>query len=329
MAACVWCVLASGCGSGISAGPSEFHLSAPVAGAPAGPVLGYVWRDSDKTLQPLLGVVGSAVVGPSVVAAGTYVAGAASSVSDVGVVEDANRTLYTLALPSAKATWVADGAPDSTVSPVQIAMAPQGRAAIAYTAGGNHVMVVAGLGGTAKATTYTMPAGSTVAAAAVSDAGTVLVESGAGPLAVGVLSAAGVQRISTVAQAGGMSFLPGADDAVVADGGRSTAALLHHVSGTATVQALNATGVNGPVALSVTRDARWAVIANRGDSTVAFLDLQNGDAAVKTACACKPTGVHPLSGGRAFRLNDLNSGPVWIADLSAASPQLVFVPAVH
>ncbi len=320
--AAVLCAGLAGCGQG-GAIVSSAIPAAAVPGAPAGPMLGFAWSSKDETLRPLLGVVGSSVVGQSIVPAGAYVAGAASSASDLGVVEDVAGTVYLLALPTPTPTRLAGGAPDHA----QIAMAPQGGAAIAYAAGGTSLMVMTNLAGTAKVTTLTMPAGATINAAVVSDAGTVLVETGS---SVAVLSAAGtLLKVATVAQAGGMSFVPGTEDVLVADGGKSTVALVHGVSGSATVQGLSATGVNQPSAISISRDGRWGVVANGGEQSVVYLDLQNGGAPVKMACACQPTTVNALSGGKAFRLNEVSSGPVWMVDLSGTSPRMLFVPAIQ
>ena len=317
------CVGLAGCGQG-GAIVSSAVPAAAVPGAPAGPVLGYAWSAKDETLRPLLGVIGSSTVGQSIVAAGAYVAGAASSASDLGIVEDVTGSVYLLALPGSAPTRLAGGAPDHAV----IAMAPQGGAAIAYAPGGSSVMVLTNLAGTVKVTTLGTPAGATITAAVVSDAGTVLVETGGG--AVGVLSAAGaLGKVTTVAQVGGMSFLPGIEDALVADGGKSTVTLVHSVAGSPTVQALSATGVNQPAAVSVSRDGRWGVVANGGEQSVVYLDLQNGGAPVKMACACQPTVVNALNGGKAFRLNDVSTGPVWMVDLSGTSPRMLFVPAIQ
>lgn len=318
------CAGLAGCGLG---GAIVSPIAAPAAavpGAPAGPILGFAWLASDETLRPLLGVMGSSVVGQTLVPAGAYVAGAASSASDLGVVEDVAGTLYTLALPAPVPTRVAAGAPDHA----QIVMAPQGGAAIAYAAGGASVMVMTNLAGVAKVETVGLPAGATVRSAIVSDAGTVLVETSAG--VVGVLSGSGtLGKVSSVGGAGGMSFLPGLEDAVVADGVKNTVAVLRGVSGAAVVQGLTGVGINRPRAVSVSKDGRWGVVANGGDQSVVYLDLQNGGAGVTMVCACQPSVVNALNGGKAFRVNELGAGPVWMVDVSGTTPRMVFVPAMQ
>jgi hypothetical protein len=164
--------------------------------------------------------------------------------------------------------------------------------------------------------------------AAVSDAGTIALAVESTPMAVGVLSAAGqYTSLAGVTALGGMSFMPGADDLLVADSGANTATLVRNASGSAASQVLAVAGLNRPVAIAGSRDGRWAVIADGGDANVFRIDLTSGTAA-KLACACQPAMLAPLSGGNAFRLNALYGGPVWTVDLTSASGQLLFVPAI-
>src|SRR5271165_6272391 len=103
------CALMAGCGTQLSMPPAV--NSKTVAGLPGGAILGYVWSSNDGTLRPLLGVSGSAQVGQSIVASGTYVSGAASIPSDLGLVEDQKGNLFSLSLPSSQPTRIATGLP--------------------------------------------------------------------------------------------------------------------------------------------------------------------------------------------------------------------------
>jgi hypothetical protein len=305
--------------------PSVTSKAAP--GVPGGAILGYIWSSSDGTLRPILGVSGSAQVGQSVVPSGTYVAGAASNSSSLGLVEDQKGDLFSLDLPLSKTTLVATGLPPQA----QIVFSPSGADAIVYATGGTGVTLISALTTQSQTTTaLTLPSGVKLQAAIVSDAGTVLAATQASPVAIEVFSANGqLSPVTTVAQAGGMSFLPGVEDALIADGGKNTLSLLQNVSGSPAVQPLSAPGINLPVAVASSRDRRWAVVANGGDKKILRIDLKNGAAPSNLSCACQATQLSSLAGSATFRLNDLGNGPVWTVDLSGPVPQLLFIPAIH
>jgi hypothetical protein len=322
--AAIFCALMAGCGTQISKLPSANSKSVP--GVPGGAILGYVWSSSDRTLRPILGVSGSAQVGQSIVPSGTYAAGAASNASSVGLVEDQKGNLFSLDLPLSKTTPVASGLPATA----QIVFSPSGADAIVYATGGTSVTLISALATQPQTTPLALPSGVKLLSAIVSDAGTVLAAIQASPVAIEVLSAAGqLSPVTTVAQTGGMSFLPGVDDALVADGGKNTLSLLQNVSGSPAVQPLDAPGINLPVAVASSRDSRWAVVANGGDKNILRIDLKDGAAPAKLSCLCQATQLSALAGSASFRLNDLGNGPLWTADLSGPVPQLLFVPAIH
>jgi hypothetical protein len=271
-------------------------------------------------------VSGSAQVGKSIVASGTYVSGAASSASGLGLVEDKKGNLFSLDLPLSVTTPVTTGLP----AQAQIIFSPSGANAIVYTTGGTSVTLISALATQPQTTALALPSGVKLLSAIVSDAGTVLAATQANPVAIDVLSPTGqISPVTTVAQAGGMSFLPGVDDALVADGGKNTLSLLQNVSGSPAVQPLNVSGINLPVAVASSRDSRWAVVANGGDKNILRIDLKDGAAPSKLLCSCQATQLSSLAGSASFRLNELGNGPLWTVDLSGPTPQLLFIPAIH
>lgn len=297
-----------------------------VPGVPGGAILGYIWSSSGGTLRPLLGVSGSAQVGQSIVASGAYVSGAASLSSGIGLVEDQKGNLFSLNLPSSKATPIATGLPAGS----QIVFSPLGANAIVYASGGTSVTLISALSSQPQTTTIALPLGVKLLAAIVSDAGTVLVATQAAPIAIDILSSGGaLVPLGTLAQSGGMSFLPGVENALIADRGKNALSLLENITTALTVQPLNAQGINLPVAVASSRDSRWAVVANGGDKNILRIDLEKGSAPSIVSCSCQATQLSSLAGSASFRLNDLGSGPLWIADLSGSTPQLFFVPAIH
>ncbi len=304
--------------------PSVSSKAAP--GVPGGAILGYIWSSSDGTLRPILGVSGSAQVAQSIVPSGTYVAGAASNASGLGLVEDQKGNLFSLDLPLSKTTPVATGLP----AQAQIVFSPSGANAIVYATGGTSVTRISALATQPQTTALALPSGVKLLSAIVSDAGTVLAATQARPVAVEVLSVAGqLSPVTTVAQAGGMSFLPGVEDALVADGGKNTLSLVQNVSSSPAVQPLNVPGINLPIAVASSRDSRWAVVANGGDKNILRIDLKDGSAPSKLSCSCQATQLSSLAGSASFLLNHLGHGPLWTVDLSGPALQLLFIPAIH
>jgi hypothetical protein len=196
-----------------------------------------------------------------------------------------------------------------------------------YAPGASSLLVVTGLAGSPQVQTRSVAAGALVAAA-VSDAGTVVIAAGK-PLKVGTLSAAGAfAPVASVQALGGMSFLPGAEDLLIADAGASSAMVVRGVASGAVSQALGVAGLNQPVAIAGSNDGHWAVIADGGDQSVFRVDLTGGTAAQKLGCACQPAAVSALSGGATFRVNGLYGGPLWTVDTTSAAAQMLFVPAI-
>jgi hypothetical protein len=317
------CMVLGGCGSGVATGLPG--AGQPLTAAAAGPVLGYVFSPSDGTLRSMMGVRGSAQMSASIVPAGVYVAGEASVASNTALLEDGSGTLFAFNLPQSQPLHVAD----KLAPGVRIAFSASGKNAIAYVPGGSAITVISGLPGVPQIQTRNVPAGVQMASAVVSDAGTIALAAESTPMAVGVLSAAGqYSSLVGVKTLGGMSFMPGADDLMIADRGANTATLVRNASGNASSQVLAIAGLNQPMAIAGSHDGRWAVIADGGDGNIFRVDLTGGTATAKLACACQPTMLGPLSGGGTFRLNALYGGPLWTVDSTSASAQLLFVPAI-
>jgi hypothetical protein len=317
------CVALTGCGSGVSnALPA---VTKPAAGAPSGPALGYIFSPTDGTLRAMLGVKGSSQMSASIVPAGVYVAGDASTASSTALLEDATGSLFAFDLPLSQPLHVTDNLPANA----HIAFSSSGTTAIAYGVGGSSIALITGLPTTPQVKTINVPAANSLAAAVVSDAGTIVMASAGSPIAIGTLSASGqFARLTTVAAVGGLNFLPGSDSMLIADGAANTVSLVRNVSTGPAIQALTVTGLNQPIAVAGSQDNKWAIVANGGDAGVVRVDLTAGTAAAKVLCACQPTQLASLAGGGVFRVNALYGGPVWTVDLTPTTPQLLFVPAI-
>jgi hypothetical protein len=314
----------AGCGAGVS--NALPNATAPdSSNIPSGPVLGYIFTPGDGTLRAMLGVRGSARVSASIVPAGVYVAGEASTASSVALLEDENGSLFSFNLPRSQPTHVADGLP----SGLRVAFSPSGQTAVAYAPGGSGVTVVTGLPASPQAKNVGVSGPGRLLSAAVSDAGDIVVSLQGPSTQVGTLSASGqFSRIASVSSTPSFSFLAGSDDMLLADGGANTLALIHTVSSSPSVQTLSVSGLNNPVAVSASHDKHWAVVANGSDASVLRVDLATGASVTKLACACQPSQLSSLAGNAVFRVNSLGTGPVWTVDLAGATPQLFFVPAI-
>jgi hypothetical protein len=312
----------TGCGSSV-ANPLAAAIRPAVA--PSGPILGYIFSGNDGTLRALLGVRGSARISASIVPPGVYVAGETSAASSSGLLEDASGSLFAFALPQTVPTHVIDGLPANA----KITFSSSGQTAVAYSVGGSNIVLITGLPTTPQVQTIKVPANRSPISATVSDDGTIVLVSSGSPMPVGRLAANGAfSTFTTVVAIGGLSFIPGSDDVLIADNAANTISLIHNVSNSPSSQPLNVTGLNHPVAVSASLDKNWAIIANGGDAGVLRVNLTNSTTAAKVLCACQPSQLSMLSGGGVFRVNSLYSGPVWMIDITTPTPQLLFVPAI-
>ena len=82
-----------------------------------------------------------------------------------------------------------------------------------------------------------------------------------------------------------------------------------------------------PVAAALSADGKRLWFVDSATQGVNAIDLATS-AQTQIACSCQPTALEPLAGGSAFRITDLNGGPVWLLDTAAADPRIVFVPAI-
>ena len=319
--------LLCGCGSGIanlaaSAGTS--NTPAPVA-VTSGPQLGYFWNAADQTLRPVLGIPGSSQVGASVVPAGTYVAGAASAASGMGVLQEQDGSLDVMSLPSGQPVHLAA----SVAVGASIRFSPNGRAALVFAPGGSSVQVVTGLNKVPAAAGIALSGA--VMDATVSDAGRVVVAiSGAAGTVLQAVNASGAA--STVGSAGvlgGLSFV-GSDDVVYADASANTLTVVHNASTAPSPAQVPTTALlQAPKALGVSANGQWVLVANGAEPTLVRLDLTAQAAPLKLTCNCTPTLVATLAGQGAFRVTNPASGePLWAVDAGVATPRAFFIPAM-
>jgi hypothetical protein len=316
------CCLVSACGTGI-AGSSSSNPSLPASIAVSnGPQLGYVWDPTIKALRPILGIPGSSQLGQPVTTAGLYVTGAASAASAIGLLQETDGSIDSIALPSGTPVRISGV---TAAAGTTILFAPSGQNAILLAPGSTSVTLLIALNGSPLAQVLTAP--STILTAAVSDTAQVAVAYGSGPRTVSLLTGGGAQLLS-LASVGGLSFLPKADDLLTADSSSGTVTLIRHTSTAPAQQTFTSSTIQSPIAIGASQDGNYALVANGGDTSVVRLDLSGASAPLRIACTCQPTQLSAFSGNAVFALTAPGVSTSWMVDASAATPQTLFIPAV-
>jgi hypothetical protein len=316
--------MACGCGSGVleSGGGNAIRPAA----VPQSPKLGYVWNDTEGSLRPILGVVGSSQIGQTVVPAGLYKRGASSAVSGVALLEESGGTLDLMRLPDGEAVVVGTG----FGSGLQIRFASSGSVAIAFVPGASGVKLITGMPSSSQMRSIALTAA--VLDGAVSDDGSVAVAMQVvGGVNIAVIAGDGkVVPAAKAKSVGGLGFAGSSDDLVFADSTANTLTVVHSAStAPSAVQVQTGNLLKQPIAVGTSRDGRWVVIANSGDASVIVADLAAQTAPQRIACSCKPTMAAQLAGTGAFRVTDIGSGPAWMLDATASAPKMLFIPAIR
>lgn len=317
-------VLASGCGSvspnSLTKGPLGDNTPTGAA-VSSGAQLGLIWNPVDSTLRTLGGVPGSTQLGPPLFPAGSYAAGAFSSPSQTALLIDPKGNLQVMVLPSTQPQTVTGNLSPASV----IAFAPRGAYAVVFAPGSTSVLVVGGLPLAPVANVVT--AASAVQSASISDAGTLLLATGAGSGSVAITSttASGTRsNLATLGGFGGMSFIAGSEDSLIADSAANTLARYHNA--VATTLATHANGLNQPFAVAASMDGHWAVTADQADTVVLRIDLTGATSPAQSTCACTPTQLSALNGNAVFELAAPAATPGWMIEADGPTSRVLFIP---
>lgn len=325
--ACLLPCLLTGCGAGVRtlAGAGSSPAVALLA-VSAAPKLGYAWNQADKTLRPIIGIPGAAQFGESVTPAATYEYGAAEPAGTYALMLGDSQTTYRVSLPDGAATLLAGKAAAGS----RIVFAPGGAYALIFAPGNTGGTVISGTAGAAQVRSVNFTGAATDAA--ISDTGAVAValRSGSGcPVQVTPASGNSVS-LPSLKVCGGLGFVAGGDDLLMADAGSNELFRVHAASTTPTVAPMVTAGLlKMPQSVAASHTGHWAVVANSGDSSAVRIDLTGALPPQRTACDCQPSTVVPLAGDGAFRLTALQTGPVWISDASRSSFPVLFVPSLR
>ncbi len=314
----------AGCGSNLTL-PGSSSPGPTVSAVPAGPQLGYAWLNDARTLRPILGLPGSSLIGESVVPANTYVNAEASARSAIALLVGTDQQVYSMNLPN--------GAPSSLgfsagASP-RIRFSPSGTSAVLYTPGSMNAVAVLNLKGTPQIKSIALP--SPAIEMTSSDAGVIAVSlDAANGVSTGVLTPSNsFQQLVRLGGTGGLAFIGSTDDLLAADSVADALTLVRSSSTAPSATIVASAGLlRAPVAVGAARGGRWAVVANGGDSSVVRVDLSGATPPQRLACASQPKTVEQLGGNGVFRFTDIGNSPAWIADITASTPNMLFIPAI-
>jgi len=304
-------------------------------GTIGGPTAGFVFDSSSHALRAIRGIPGASLIGDPLDFGFPPAWVSVSPAMDSAVVADQAGSVRLFQLSGGK---LAEVAVDALAGGQKVVFSPSGTAAALF--GGGSVQVLKGLPG-APAIAGTLSLGSNLATSistaslgktrrstgeplAVSDdGGYVLLVSGG---ALRVLALAGDNRSLTDATAGTLAaFAPGGHDAAVVDP-ETGLAVIRDIAGTSTRQPLSAAPLPLPRAIAFSPDGSKIILASTAAPNVTVFDAATG-AAKALACDCTPSGLARM--GDVFRLNELESGPLWLLDARPADPRLLFVPAMQ
>jgi hypothetical protein len=284
-----------------------------------GSMLGYVF-DPANGVQPLLGIAGSATIGPPL-QLGAEITGITTSAQRnyalASTASDTNIVRITFGEPAALLPL---GIPISATS--LMALSPAGSAAAFYDRERNRILTVTGLPDSAAlAGEFEVAADPQPVSLAVNDSGDALL---IGFSDAGLLAKVQDHTITLDRRGGAMRFLTGGRDAVVADSDTSSVYLLRNLADSPEWTLL-AAGISDPVAVAASSDNARVFVASVSAGTVTGIDVASGTVTV-TQCACRPSALTGLNGNAIFRLTEPSGSPLWIYDGDSQQPRIVFIP---
>jgi hypothetical protein len=297
------------------------------AAEPAAALVGYVYDSRIQALRPVYGALGAAHLETALAALTGFRAAVPCSARGFALASDAKGSLFTLALPAGQETALADPvAPDQ-----QIVLSPSCTNALVYSPSTGSGTLIENLPSAPRTQPITLSSSGSIAAAAVSDAGTVLFGVVSSKYATLVqVASSGTKPVSvqSLQRMGGLAFLPASDTAVVADSGANVVFLGKQVSTTPSFQpiAVSAQGVTAPRAVAASADGHYAFVANGAANNVLRIDLNSPAPPLPIACNCGATELIPFIGNANFQISDPAAGLIFALNGDAQTPRTVFVP---
>jgi hypothetical protein len=312
----------------LAAGAIVLGAQTPVGG----PTLGFIFDARGQALRPILGIPGASTFGDPLQTSARLSAAAISLHQSVAVVNDGTWKAIGLTASASSTTILPDGLPASA----RVAVSESGTAAAFYATDDSGLSVVTGIGSPGMAATSVslnaLPGALTAFAAA--DDGSLLLSAsvpGGGESLLWIASDGSVRQLASLQATASILLWNHGASALIVDRAANQVWKIQDPGGNAalTLLASDADGVSGPVGAALSANGKWLWIANAGASAVLGIDL-GARTAVSLNCAFDLTTLVPLADGATFRLNELDSGPLWLLDPAAgADPRVVFVPAIQ
>jgi len=289
-----------------------------------GPVMGFLVDGPHRTLRPVLGVPGAAVVGSAVKTSSPVTPEVVSPAGDYALVWSGTSEQAALWTPGGNLLPLAEVPPGRYA----VALSPTGNAAAFYSAAESLVRVISGLpSNPSPAAAFRLDTvGGSLGSFAVSDDGAlVLCTAAAGTNAI-VLGAPGeMARVPFPSAIGALAFVPGAHDAVIADG--AEAFLVRGVDAHSAGSRLDAGDLDTIGFAAVTADGQHVLLAAADSGKVALVGVASGARAAVLDCQCQLEGLFRMNGDGAYRLGGYEGGSVRILDTASTPPRILVVTA--
>ncbi len=296
-----------------------------------GPSLGFIFDARGQALRPILGIPGASTFGDPMATSAPLTSAAISLRQSVAIVNDGAWKAIGLTASSSATTVLPDGLPASG----REAGSESGTAAVFYDSDNNALTVVTGIGSSSMAANAVdlsaLPGA--LSRFAAGDDGSLLVSASvaAGGEALYWLGQDGsVRQLASLQATASILFWNHGASALVVDRAANQIWRLRDPGGNAviTLLASGGDGVSGPMGAALSADSKQLWIANAGAHTVLGINLVTR-AAISLNCAFDLTTLVAMADGTTFRLNELDSGPLWILDTTpGADARVVFVPAL-
>jgi hypothetical protein len=293
-----------------------------------GPSLGLVHDPMRKTLRPMLGVPGAAVLGDplpldfavemaAVAPAGSYALLRASGAPDLRLLRSTAEGHFVESI--AGAIEEAD----------RIVLGAAAWSAGAYHRGSKRLQLLRGLPwepAVSREIDVSLFGGEVTAFAVSDDARTALVAFSTDETSnVWIFPPDGDPKsVLAAGRVVSISFIPESSDALIVDERQQAVYLLNSENAT-TVVAGAADGIEAPIAAQSARNRRFVYIAAAGNGRILILNTEDGSRRELT-CPCSLQVLAQMSDETVFRLGEVSEGPMWLLDATSAEPRLVFVP---